>query len=204
MATQPAPAPPAPAPPAPALRADAQRNRERILEAARELIAEHGGAVEMTDIAEAAGVGVGTLYRRFPDKHALVVELLREKFRGLAALMQRELQREDCSARERLDTYIRASAEAQGCDLGLHEAVSEGGGEGAEIARATPGLLDSLERLVDDAIAEGSVRSDLGWEDVVMCTCALGHAIQTDELRPGSWERLLEIQLAGLDPRSHR
>ena len=96
----------------PPLRADAQRNRERILAAARELIAEQGGAVEMTDIADAAGVGVGTLYRRFPDKHELVVELLREKFRGLAGLMQAELGREERSARERLDSYIRASAEA--------------------------------------------------------------------------------------------
>lgn len=191
-------------PSSPPLRADAQRNRERILAAARELIAEQGGAVEMTDIADAAGVGVGTLYRRFPDKHELVVELLREKFRGLAGLMQAELERDDRSARERLDSYIRASAEAQGCDRGLHEAVAEGGTESAEIARATPGLLDSLQRLVDDAIAEGSVRDDLVGEDVVMCTCALGHAIQTETLRPGSWQRLLEIQLAGLDPRRER
>ncbi len=62
------------------MRADAARNRERILEAARKLMAEQGADTEMTDIAREAGVGVGTLYRRFPDKDALITELVREKF----------------------------------------------------------------------------------------------------------------------------
>lgn len=183
------------------LRADAQRNRERILAAARELVAEHGAGFEMTEIAEAAGVGVGTLYRRFPDKQALVRELLREKFRSIVATLDRELSRRELSARERLDSFIRASCEIQGRDLGLHEALSELSGEHEEIARSTPGLVESMERIAREALEEGSVRDDLQWQDIVMCSCSLGYAIQNEDSLPGSAERLLRIQLAGLDPR---
>ncbi|HKJ36960.1 MAG TPA: TetR/AcrR family transcriptional regulator [Solirubrobacterales bacterium] len=182
------------------LRADAQRNRERILAAASKLIAIHGNEVEMTDIAEAAGVGVGTLYRRFPDREALLIEMLREKFAELVATLRGVLEREDLTARERLDTFIRASCEIQGRDLGLHEALSTVTGEHQAIARSTPGLVESMERLAAEAVAEGSVRSDLAWEDIVMCSCALGHVIQHEDSLPGSWERLLAIQLAGLNP----
>ncbi len=63
----------------------------------------------MADIAREAGLGVGTLYRRFPDKQALVAELVREKFVSLRALMEEALARDDLSARERLDHYIRSA-----------------------------------------------------------------------------------------------
>src|SRR5450755_4694198 len=75
------------------LRADARRNRERILESARAVFAEYGAEAQIDDVARRAGVGVGTVYRHFPTKEALLVELLREKFRlfadrGRAALTQ--------------------------------------------------------------------------------------------------------------------
>lgn len=186
---------------APRLRADAVRNRERILEAARKLTSEHGAETDMADIAREAGLGVGTLYRRFPDKQALVAELVREKFVSLRALMEGALARDDLSARGRLDHYIRSACAVQGTDRGLYEAMNTAVAVHAPIARATPGLIPSLERLVSEARAEGSVRSDLTWEDIVMCTCALGHVVQIEDDLPGTSERLLEIQLAGLDPR---
>jgi len=186
----------------PRMRADAARNRERILEAARRLMAEQGGETEMTDIARAAGVGVGTLYRRFPDKNALITELVREKFFALRALMQEEIAKREISARERLDNYIRAACEVQGKDRGLYEAMNAASAEHAKIARETPGLIDSLEQLVAEAREEGSVREDLTWEDVVMCTCALGHITQIEEDLPGTVARLLEIQLDGIGPRN--
>lgn len=187
--------------PAPRLRADAFRNRERILEAARKLLDESGADVDMADIARAAGVGVGTLYRRFPDKGALIAELMREKFIALRALMEEARSREDLSPRERLDSYIRAACQLQGTDRGLYEAMNVDVGARAQIARETPGLTEALDGLVGDALADGSVRADLTWQDVVMCTCALGHVVQIEQDLPGTVERLLEIQLAGLDPR---
>ena len=62
------------------MRADARRNRARILEAARELFASEDPDVQIDDVARRAGVGVGTVYRHFPDKEALMGELVRERF----------------------------------------------------------------------------------------------------------------------------
>lgn len=183
------------------MRADAARNRERILAAARKLMAEQGASTEMGDIAREAGVGVGTLYRRFPDKEALITELVREKFIGLRDLMQQQIARRDVSARERLDSYIREACAVQGRDKGLYEAMNVASAAHAETASQTEGLLESLQQLVGDAIAEGSVRDDLVWQDVVMCTCALGGVAQIEHDLPGTLERLLQIQLDGLDPR---
>ena len=66
------------------LRADARRNRERILEAARETFSEYGTEAQMDEIARRAGVGVGTLYRHFPTKDVLVGELVRIKLSDFA------------------------------------------------------------------------------------------------------------------------
>lgn len=185
----------------PALRADAVRNRERLLAAARQLLAEQGSGFEMTDIASAAGVGVGTLYRHFPDRDALMTDLITEKFAELSATQHRVLEMAELSARGRLDRMIRAACEIQARDRGLHEALNAAAGLHEPVARSTPGLIDGMDRLVREAIADGSVRDDLTWEDLVMCICATGHTIVLEDSLPGSWERLLEIQLAGLDPR---
>ncbi|MGB2851273.1 MAG: helix-turn-helix domain-containing protein [Solirubrobacterales bacterium] len=184
--------------PARPMRADARRNRESILAAARDLFAERGAGVEMSEVAERAGVGVGTLYRRFPDKDALVHELLGERFRELAACYQRRLSAEG-SAWERLEGAIRDACAIQDRDRGLAEALSATGLERHEpVARSTPGLLETMRRLVDEAVAEGSARADLTWEDLVMCLCGVGHTISCAEHLPGRWDRLLEIQLSGL------
>jgi AcrR family transcriptional regulator len=71
------------------LRKDAERNRRRILDAARELFAERGLGVTLNDIAHHAGVGVGTVYRRFPDKSRLIEELFEQQIGELVALMER-------------------------------------------------------------------------------------------------------------------
>src|ERR1700719_3276306 len=75
-------------------RADARRNRERILESARAVFAEYGADAQIDDIARQAGVGVGTVYRHFPTKEALLVELLREKFRLFAARSRDALEQD--------------------------------------------------------------------------------------------------------------
>src|SRR5215212_6197656 len=77
------------------LRADARRNRERILEAGRKAFAENGREVQMDEVAQLAGVGVGTLYRHFPTKDDLVLELVRESVHGYIASACAALTRED-------------------------------------------------------------------------------------------------------------
>lgn len=180
------------------MRADARRNRDAIIAAARELFAAEGDGVEMADIAERAELGVGTLYRHFPDKQALIRELVVERFAELAACYRRRLESEDGSW-GRLEGAIRDACAIQARDRGLAEALSASGlADHQPVARSTPGLVESLDRLVSEAVAEGSARADLTWEDVVMCLCGAGHAITCQEDMPGQWERLLEIQLSGL------
>src|SRR6267154_6211946 len=77
------------------LRADARRNRERILQSARAAFADSGDAVQIDDVARHAGVGVGTVYRHFPTKQALVAELVRQKFLGFAARTREALELPD-------------------------------------------------------------------------------------------------------------
>src|SRR5689334_8476225 len=77
------------------LRADARRNRERILAAARVACAEHGPAVQMDDVARRAGVGVGTVYRHFPTKDALIQALVAEKIRVTTENLREALEIED-------------------------------------------------------------------------------------------------------------
>jgi AcrR family transcriptional regulator len=181
----------------PALRADARRNRLALVEAARELFTERGTAVEMREIAERAGVGVGTLYRHFPDRAELVEALLEDKFAQLARRFEAQLER-DRTPWERLEGAIRDACEINQRDLGVAEVLSAGSAAHQTIARATPGLVDSLDRIVREAVREGSARRDLEWEDVVMCLCGISQTIVQQEHLPGRWERLLEIQLDGL------
>jgi AcrR family transcriptional regulator len=188
------------APDAPAQRADARRNRAAVLDAARALYTERGSNVEMREIAERAGLGIGTVYRHFPEKQALVRALLEEKFAGMAERYAAELARE-ATPWERLEGAIRAAMAAQQQDLGVAEVLSAASADHQRIARATPGLVDSLDRIVREAVADGSARADLRWEDVVMCLCGVGQAILNERYLPGKWERLLTIVLDGMRAR---
>jgi AcrR family transcriptional regulator len=180
------------------MRADARRNRDAIIAAARELFAAEGDGVEMADIAERAELGVGTLYRHFPDKQALIRELVAARFVELAACYRQRLASDD-PPWGRLEGAIRDACAIQARDRGLAEALSASGlADHQPVARSTPGLVDSLDRLVSDAVADGSARAGLTWEDVVMVLCGAGHAISSQRYLPGQWERLLEIQLDGL------
>ena len=92
------------------LRKDAERNRERILAAARELFAEQGLTVTLDDIARHAGVGVGTVYRRFPDKEQLIDALFEDRLGEIAAVATESAEIERPVARARALPRARARA----------------------------------------------------------------------------------------------
>src|SRR3982074_3537806 len=81
-------------PPRP-MRADARRNRDRVLAAARKLFAENGAETQIDDVARVAGVGIGTVYRHFPTKEALMVELVRHKFTRFVEMTEEALESDD-------------------------------------------------------------------------------------------------------------
>ncbi|WP_091079244.1 TetR/AcrR family transcriptional regulator [Microlunatus sagamiharensis] len=150
------------------LRADAARNLRRILTAAAEAFAEQGGDVAMEEVARRAGVGVGTLYRRFPDREALVVAVVRDSFQTLVDTM-REAQQQEPRA---WDALVRSMSHSQELRLSTPPSGPLAAPSRAALV-ADPvirGLRDDfvevLEQLVERAQAEGDLRDDVGAGDV--------------------------------------
>ena len=175
-----------------AVRRDAVRNYHRILQAAREVLGESGADAGMEEIAARAGVGVGTVYRRFASKDALINELLRLALEDLAAAADRALARDD--------------------GHGLEELLLAFGQSFADHARYANLLLDrptdpaatlrvraAIDQLAERAVASGTVRPDVTAADVMALILAMRGLVQAArEIDPAAWHRFLGIHLAGL------
>jgi AcrR family transcriptional regulator len=178
------------------LRADARRNRESVIRAAKRLFAERGLDVQVPDVAKAANVGVGTVYRHFPTKDELIAALVAERFERLGQEAREALEAED--AWEGFSGFIHACARIQFDDRGLCEVMGSRP-EMMETAARAADLPELCDRLVKRAQRSGELRRDLSWEDVPMIACGLGPIIHAS-VGPamGRWPRLLEIILDGL------
>jgi AcrR family transcriptional regulator len=183
--------------PAKVLRADARRNRERILVAAREQFGEHGLDVQMEQIARAAGVGVGTVYRHFAAKEDLLQALADERFARLAERARAGL--EDPDPWNGFCELIRESARVTAEDRALSEAMDKLPGLCAAAAEKVR-LLDLSGDLIERAKASGAMRPDFTAGDVPSLMRGLARATAPHAGGPPaiSWERYLEIMLAGL------
>jgi AcrR family transcriptional regulator len=181
-----APAIPTPKP----QRADARRNRERILEAARVVFAEQGTEAQMDDVARAAGVGVGTVYRHFPHKDALMGELVASKFRTFAD--NAELALTVADPWQAFSGLLRKNAETCARDIGLQQAL---GREPDAWAIALP-ELGGLGGLANELIRRGQqarvLRADLVVDDIPMLMCGLSATMAVAEY---DWRRHLELLL---------
>jgi len=179
-----------------AQRADARRNRERVLEAGRERFAERGLETQMDEIARAAGVGVGTVYRHFPTKEDLLQALADDRFEGLARAAREALEVED--PWRGFVGFMTYSSRVIAEDRGLSEAMDQLPG----LCRASVervGMLELTGEVLARAQASGELRADLVPEDVPALVCGLGRAVRSEVERPTmSWDRFLEIMLAGL------
>jgi AcrR family transcriptional regulator len=145
-------------PPAPALRADARRNRERILRAAGELFAEQGLAAPLDEIAARAGVGPGTVYRHFPAKDVLFDAVVGVRVAGLVATA-RELATAVDTGAAFFGFLDRLFVEA-GHKRDMSDALTLPGGQREELREAVATLLSRAQ-------AAGAVRSDVGAEDLL-------------------------------------
>jgi AcrR family transcriptional regulator len=177
-------------------RADARRNRERVVAAARAVFAEHGREAQMDDVARRAGVGVGTVSRHFPTKRALLVALVLDAFDRVAAEARRSLENPD--PWEGLTHLLWYSAENLAADRALSEAMA-GDFEfpGAQSA-AQVSLRESVEELMRRAQAAGALREDAIVDDVPMLMCGVGMGRIKEHRCPDAWRRHLAIVIDGL------
>jgi AcrR family transcriptional regulator len=180
------------------LRADAQRNLERIIASARALFAERGEQAQMEDIAAHAGVGVGTLYRRFPTKESLMTALVRERFQEFTVIAA-EVE-ESTDPADALAVVMRRHAEAVEHDIAFQLAMMnldsfhwEGIEEDKKVLNAT------ITRIIKRGKAAGAVRKNLRTEDYGMLMCSTTAAMYFMSDKSG-WRRQQEIMLAGLRP----
>jgi AcrR family transcriptional regulator len=178
-------------------RADARRNRKRVLDAARMLLAEHGLDVHMERIARAAGVGVGTVYRNFPTKGDLLQALADERFAFFAEQARAAL--EDPDAWHGFGELMRECARVTAEDRALSEAMDQLPGL-CVTAADRAGLNELTGELIERAKADGAMRADFGVDDIpsIMCGLARATAPRQDAPPPMSWGRYLEIIMAGL------
>ncbi len=178
-------------------RADARRNREKVLGAARAAFAEEGLDAQMPDIARRAGVGVGTLYRHFPTKDALVSALAQDHFTALGDLAQGACEERD--AWSALHELIWTSARMFAEDRGLAEIAAKQPQAIQRVAEEQDRLVGYVARLVERAKAEGTVRADASVDDVGTIMCGLGAVSRMQDLgKPVSWERYVTLTLGGL------
>jgi AcrR family transcriptional regulator len=181
------------------LRADARRNHQQILAAARDLFVERGPSAPLEDIARRAGVGIGTLYRRFSDRETLMRAVVLDALVETVEIAERA-GREEASALDALVRYMHAALDLR-------------------VSAVIPALLDvldlddavllpardrgaaSVQRLVDAAHAEGSLSDQVTFADVGMMLVRLSRPLPgllSDELNAQLGHRHLDLLVAGL------
>ena len=178
------------------LRSDARRNRERILEAARATFSAQGVDAQMDEIARRAGVGVGTVYRHFPTKEALLGELVAQKFRRFTDHARAALEAED--PWEGFAGMLRANAELVARDAALQNALMHTAAIRRHAGEERRTLEDLVARIVQRAQEAGELRPDFTIDDIPMLMCGVSSTMGEHF----DWRRHLELVLDGLRVRS--
>ncbi len=182
------------------LRADAERNRAKILEAAADVFATAGVDATLHDVAARAGVGVGTVYRRFPHKEALLGALFDDKLREVIEMVERACAEPD--SWEALVAFLRALTEMQSQNRGLYEVLN--GSEYCQdrVAEARTVFDPLIKSLLARAQADGHVRSDLVPSDLSMIVLMLNAVtVVSHDVNPALWGRYLDLVLDGVRAR---
>jgi AcrR family transcriptional regulator len=181
------------------LRRDAAENRVRLLDAAAEVFAHHGVDAGVEEVARAAGVGMGTLYRRFPTKQALIDALVGDARRELVALARAAAQQPDGTGLELLLVQVgELQADRGGCLLRVWDQCNAELGAMRDFRRLVRELLASAQ-------AHGRVRDEVSGNDITMVLWSLRGVIETTgTVAPQVWRRHLELVVAGLRPPTGR
>jgi len=179
------------------LRRDAQENRERILAAARGLFAELGIDASVEEIATRAGVGMGTLYRRFPTKDALVDAIFEEHLDDMATAAAAALEVDD--GWEGLVQYLTFVVHLQATDRGLTDVVGAQLRTEERVAQARSRLRPVVQSLIERAQQTGKLRGDVVYEDISVLLWTTGRVVDaTRDIAPRFWQRHLALVVDGL------
>ena len=181
------------------LRRDAERNRQRILKAASEVFTEQGLDVSLDEVARHAGVGVGTVYRRFRTKEELVEALFVGRIEEMAALAEEATRASDPWSG--LACFMERAAAMLAGDIGLRQMMmfATYGGDKVWYARERNAPL--VTRLVERAQAAGQLRSDVRQTDIPFIVFVLSEvARMARQVSPEIWRRYLALILDGLRP----
>jgi AcrR family transcriptional regulator len=177
------------------LRADARRNREKVLAAARAVFSEQGVDAQMDDVARRADVGVGTVYRHFPTKDALLMALTDELFDVIAAHARELLSHEDPWEAFKDALWFGASKTAG--DRAFSEIL--GAQKNArDRCAGEDDLVVTVGELMRRCIETGKMRPDVVIDDIPLVMCGVGSASAIPHPTPDSWRRHLGIVLDGL------
>ncbi|MEU7841597.1 helix-turn-helix domain-containing protein [Micromonospora sp. NPDC049114] len=175
------------------LRADARRNREAVLDAASELFAQRGDAVQMDEIAERAGLGVGTLYRHFADKKSLLAAIIGRRFAAMTTLARAAEAVEDpWTAFETLLLDYLAAAQT---DAAFRFALlGPAEPHWADIVAEKKEFAAIADRIAQRAVAAGRLRADFLADDFVLIT----RGAMANMTGTGDWRRHVALLLDGI------
>ena len=181
------------------LRRDAERNRQRILHAAAQVFTQRGLDATLDDVAREAGVGVGTVYRRFPDKEALVAELFADRIDAMVVVAEQALAAPD--AWQALVSYLEYAAETMASDIGFRQLMMFATYGRDRVAYARERMRPVITKLVERAQAAGELRDDFRATDVPLIAYMLAAVAEyASYAQPEVWRRYLTLIIDGLRP----
>jgi AcrR family transcriptional regulator len=185
-----------PAPGQKAMRADARRNRDKLIEVAAAAFAEYGVEASLEEIARRAGVGIGTLYRHFPTREHLVEVVYRREVELLCAAADELAQRErpDVALEQWMQRFVGYIATKRGMANSLQLLYATN----SQLFAKTSGMVpQALQRLVEAAAAAGSIRKDIESADVLQALAGIYSAPNSPDWRERS-RRLVRLLMDGL------
>lgn len=180
-------------------RADAERNREQLVRTATTIFAQKGAGASLEEIAREAGLGIGTLYRHFPTRDALVEAVYRTEVEQLGAAAERLARQETPveALRSWLVLFLDHLATKQGMSTALQSLV---GGPSRLYASSTPVVTRSVTMLVDSAVSRGEIRCAMSPLDLLRAIAGLAYGATEPHWRKNAVE-LIDVLVAGMQTR---
>jgi AcrR family transcriptional regulator len=180
-------------------RKDAERNRAKLVEAGREVFADNGPEAALEEIARRAGVGIGTLYRHFPSREALVEAIFAEHIGEIVTVAEESAAAED--AWTGLTGFFERALELQARNLPLRATFLRQSGGSGVVAERRRQLLPLLKQVVERAREQGALREDFTIGDLAAAMWSFAPIFEaTAEVAPEAWRRHLRILLDGMRP----